>query len=69
MSKLSYAALAKEAILALKERTGSSLAAIKTYIASKHPEVDFQAVSFTTTTCVTFVTSVVLYYSTILELH
>ncbi len=44
--KTSYADLAVEAITTLKERTGSSLQAIKAFIASKHPEVDFQAVSY-----------------------
>lgn len=36
-AKHSYNDLAKEAIAALKERTGTSLQAIKAYIASKHP--------------------------------
>lgn len=35
----SHSDLAKEAILALKERTGSSLAAIKTWIAKTYPSV------------------------------
>ena len=43
--KVSYFDLAKEAIVALKERTGSSLQAIKAHIAKAHPEVDFAAVS------------------------
>jgi histone H1/5 len=41
-NKPKYADLANEAILALKERSGSSLAAIKKYIASKYPAFDFQ---------------------------
>ncbi len=40
MSK-SYFALAKEAIAALKERSGSSSQAIKNYIVSKNPSVKF----------------------------
>jgi uncharacterized protein YvpB len=42
MSKVNYSSLAKEAIATLKERTGSSLQAIKAYVSSKHPT--FQAV-------------------------
>jgi hypothetical protein len=45
MSKVSYKDLATEAIGALKERTGSSLQAIKAYIAKNRPEVNLQAVS------------------------
>jgi hypothetical protein len=40
----SYFDLTKEAILALKERTGSSPRAIKAYIMSTHPTVKFQQV-------------------------
>jgi hypothetical protein len=45
MSKVSYNELAKAAIAALKDRTGSSLQAIKAYIGTNHPEVNLQAVS------------------------
>jgi hypothetical protein len=48
MSKVSYNDLATEAIGALKERTGSSLQAIKAYIAKNRPEVNLQAVSLHT---------------------
>jgi hypothetical protein len=40
--KPKYADLAHEAIINLKERTGSSLAAIKKYIATTYPDFDFQ---------------------------
>ena len=39
--KKSYLELAKEAIAALKERTGSSPKAIKAYITSNHPSIKF----------------------------
>ena len=39
--KKSYFDLAKEAILALKERTGSSPQAIKSYICTNHPSIKF----------------------------
>lgn len=39
--KPTYFALAKEAILALKDRTGSSPQAIKAYITKTHPSVKF----------------------------
>lgn len=39
--KKSYVELAKEAIAALKERTGSSQQAIKAYITSNHPSIKF----------------------------
>jgi histone H1/5 len=39
--KKSYLELAKEAIAALKERTGSSPQAIKAYITSNHPSIKF----------------------------
>ena len=42
--KKSYYDLAKEAILAIKDRTGSSPQAIKSYIASKYPTFKFQPV-------------------------
>ena len=38
MAKISYAAAIKNAIVALKERGGSSLAAIKAYIAAHHAD-------------------------------
>jgi hypothetical protein len=41
-AKKSYFDMAKEAIGALKERTGSSSQAIKAYIASKYPACNFQ---------------------------
>jgi hypothetical protein len=41
----SYFDLAKEAIVDLKDRTGSSLPAIKSWIQSKYPKMDFAAVS------------------------
>ena len=40
-TKMSYFDMAKEAIVALKERSGSSNQAIKAYITSKHPNVAF----------------------------
>ena len=46
MSKLSYNQAVVEAITALKERTGSSLAALKKQIASAHPDFNLQAVCF-----------------------
>ena len=45
MTKPTYGALLVEAISALKDRTGSSLQAIKSYISSKYPDFNFQAVS------------------------
>ena len=42
--KPSYYELAKEAIASLKDRTGSSPQAIKTYIASKYPTIKFAPV-------------------------
>lgn len=45
-NKPKYADLINEAILSLKERTGSSLQAIKKYIASKYPAFDCQPVSY-----------------------
>lgn len=42
--KKSYYDLAKEAILALKDRTGSSPQAIKAYIATKFPTFKFAPV-------------------------
>ena len=47
MSKPSYSALATEAIAALKDRTGSSLQAIKAYIAKQYPAFNMQPVSTT----------------------
>ena len=44
--KPSYYELAKEAIASLKDRTGSSPQAIKTYIASKYPTIKFAPVCF-----------------------
>jgi hypothetical protein len=44
-SKLTYNQVIVEAILSLKERTGSSLAALKKAIASAHPDFNLQAVS------------------------
>ena len=41
-TKPTNSAMAKEAISALKDRTGSSLAAIKSYIATKYPEHTLQ---------------------------
>ena len=38
MAKVTYATAIKNAIVALKERTGSSLQAIKTYIAANHAD-------------------------------
>ena len=43
-AKKSYFDLAKEAIGALKDRTGSSSQAIKAYITTTHPSVKFQQV-------------------------
>jgi translation elongation factor EF-Ts len=43
-AKPTYNALVVEAIASLKERTGSSLAAIKKAIASQHPDFKLQAV-------------------------
>ena len=41
-AKKTYFDMAKEAIAALKERTGSSSQAIKAYIVSKYPACDFK---------------------------
>jgi hypothetical protein len=41
VAKKSYFELAKEAIAALKERGGSSNPAIKAYIVSNHPSINF----------------------------
>jgi hypothetical protein len=43
--KKTYFELAKEAIAALKDRTGSSSPAIKAYITKTYPAVNFQQVS------------------------
>jgi len=45
--KQSYYELAHEAIAFLKDRTGSSPQAIKTYIASKYPDLKFAPVRIT----------------------
>ena len=47
-AKLTYNQVIVEAITTLKERTGSSLAALKKAIASAHPDFNLQAVSFVT---------------------
>jgi len=44
-AKKSYFELIKEAIVALKDRTGSSTIAIKGHIAAAHPTVDVKNVS------------------------
>lgn len=44
-AKKSYADLIKEAIVALKDRTGSSTHAIKAHIAANHPSLNFAPVS------------------------
>lgn len=44
--KKSYFELAKEAIIALKDRTGSSQQAIKTYIVGKYPTLPFAQVCY-----------------------
>jgi hypothetical protein len=41
----SYGEMAKEAIVSLKERTGSSVQKIKATIISKYPNLDFKPVS------------------------
>jgi hypothetical protein len=48
--KKSYFDMAKEAIVALKERSGSSPQAIKAYITSKYPGVAFAQVRMSLTT-------------------
>ena len=45
--KMTYFEMASEAITTLKERTGSSNHAIKAYITTTFPTVEFQAVSTT----------------------
>lgn len=45
-AKKSYADMIKEAIVALKDRTGSSTHAIKAHIAANHPSLSFAPVSF-----------------------
>jgi hypothetical protein len=42
--KKTYAELLREAIIALKDRTGSSPQAIKSYITSKYPTFEFAQV-------------------------
>lgn len=44
--KKSYFDMAKEAIIALKERSGSSPQAIKAYIVSKYPTLAFGQVHY-----------------------
>ena len=44
-SKKSYSDMVKEAIVALKERTGSSSPAIKAYIIANNKDLNFQQVS------------------------
>jgi hypothetical protein len=44
-AKKTYFELVKEAILALKDRTGSSAQAIKGFINEHNPKLDFQQVS------------------------
>jgi hypothetical protein len=44
-AKLTYNQVIVEAITTLKERTGSSLPALKKAIASAHPDFNLQAVS------------------------
>ena len=44
-AKKTYFELVKEAILALKDRTGSSAQAIKGFITEHNPKLDFQQVS------------------------
>lgn len=43
MSSLTYFEMAVEAILSLKDRTGSSTHAIRAYITSTYPKVDFKS--------------------------
>jgi hypothetical protein len=43
-SNKSYFDLAKEAIVDMKDRTGSSLPAIKSWIQARYPKMDFAAV-------------------------
>jgi hypothetical protein len=45
-AKKTWLELATEAIVALKERTGSSQPAIKAWISSNYPAVEFAAVSY-----------------------
>jgi hypothetical protein len=45
VKKITYGDMAKEAIVALKERTGSSVQKIKATIVTKYPALAFQAVS------------------------
>lgn len=45
-AKKSYADMAKEAIVALKDRTGSSLQALKSYIVANNAGLNFAPVSF-----------------------
>jgi hypothetical protein len=44
-AKKTYFELVKEAILTLKDRTGSSAQAIKGFITEHNPKLDFQQVS------------------------
>ena len=44
--KKSYSDLAKEAIASIKDRTGSSAQAIKSYIIATYPKMNFQQVCF-----------------------
>ena len=44
--KPTYFEMCKEAIVALKDRTGSSGIAIKAYIVKTYPTLDFTSVSF-----------------------
>jgi len=47
--KKTYFELASEAIIALKERSGSSQQAIKAYIVSKYPSLEFGQVRYEST--------------------
>ena len=58
-ANLTYALLIDEAILALKQRTGSSLHAIKKYLNETYPDFDLQGVS------PSYVTAVMIRYSSL----
>ncbi len=64
--KKSYFELAKEAILALKERGGSSQQAIKSWIISKYPTLNFAQVGTVAISIVVTLVlhAVLLHYST-----
>jgi hypothetical protein len=61
--KKTYFELAKEAILTLKDRTGSSNQTIKAFIVNKYPSINFQQVTHNIIIYIFFITTYCLIIS------